>query len=196
MWDNPGGGVAGDGTLILREILERRLQDVAVATIWDPIAVSFCRAAGEGSRIPLRFGGKAGPDGGAPIDAIVEVVRAAAEGWQSFGASRVPLGPVALVRIEGTSVSVILNTNRTQTFEPDVFSNVGLDPTAESILLIKSTNHFYAGFAPMAAEIVYVDAGAPYPSDPRVTDYRKATRPLWPRVSDPHGVAFPSSGSA
>ncbi len=193
VWDNPGGGVAGDGTLVLREILARRMTDVAVATIWDPVAVSFCRAAGDGACIVLRFGGKAGPDGGAPIDASVEVVRAVDEGWQSFGASRVTLGPAALVRIEGTSVHVILNTNRAQTFEPDIFSNLGLDPLAQDILLLKSTNHFYAGFAPVAAEIIYVDAGAPYPSNPRVTDYRRMTRSIWPRVSDPHGFLSQSA---
>ncbi len=69
VWDNPGGGVAGDGTLILRRMLERGIGNFALATIWDPIAVNFCRAAGEGARLQLRFGGKAGPDGGAPIDA-------------------------------------------------------------------------------------------------------------------------------
>ena len=188
VWDNPGGGVAGDGTLILRRILERGIADVAVATVWDPIAVSFCRAAGEGAVITLRFGGKAGPDGGAPIDARVTVVRALDESWQSFGQSRVTLGATALVRLEGTTIDVILNTNRTQTFEPDVFSNLGLDPQAKSILLVKSTNHFHAGFAPIAAEVIYIDAGAPYPSDPRVTDYRKLTRPIWPRVEDPFGA--------
>ena len=69
VWDNPGGGVAGDGTLILRRMIERGIDDFAVATIWDPVAVTFCLAAGEGAHIQLRFGGKAGPDGGAPIDA-------------------------------------------------------------------------------------------------------------------------------
>ena len=66
VWDNPGGGVAGDGTLILRRMMERGFDNFAVATIWDPIAVSFCRAAGEGARLQLRFGGKCGPAGGAP----------------------------------------------------------------------------------------------------------------------------------
>ena len=188
-WDNPGGGVAGDGTLILRRIIDRGIADVAVATIWDPIAVTFCLAAGEGARIQLRFGGKAGPDGGAPIDAEVDVIRAVEEGWQSFGRSRVTLGPAALVRLVGTTIDVILNTNRTQTFEPDIFTNLGIDPMAKAILLVKSTNHFHAGFAPIAAEIVYIDAGAPYPSNPRVTAYRKLDRPIWPRVEDPHGLA-------
>jgi microcystin degradation protein MlrC len=187
VWDNPGGGVAGDGTLILRRMLERGIDRFAVATIWDPIAVTFCLAAGEGAKLPLRFGGKAGPDGGAPIDALVEVVKAVPESWQSFGASRVTLGPSALVRLAGTDIEVILNTNRTQTFEPDVFSNLGVDPTAKEILLVKSTNHFQAGFAPIAEGIVYIDAGAPYPSHPKETQYRKLAREIWPRVENPHG---------
>ena len=122
---------------------------------------NFCRAAGEGATLQLRFGGKAGPDGGAPIDATVEVLKAVPESWQSFGASRVTLGPTALVRLAGTAIEVILNTNRTQTFEPDIFSNLGVDPARKAILLVKSTNHFYAGFAPIAAKIIYIDAGAP-----------------------------------
>ncbi|PSH65609.1 microcystin LR degradation protein MlrC-like protein [Phyllobacterium brassicacearum] len=185
VWDNPGGGVAGDGTLILRRIIEGGIGNVAVATIWDPIAVTFCLAAGEGALIQLRFGGKAGPDGGAPIDARVKVMKAVEEGWQSFGKSRVTLGPAVVVRLEGTTIDVILNTNRTQTFEPDIFSNIGIDPQSKDILLVKSTNHFHAGFEPVAADIIYIDAGAPYPSNPKKTDYRKLSREIWPRVDMP-----------
>lgn len=185
VWDNPGGGVPGDGTFVLRRLLERGIDKVGVATIWDPVAVTFCHAAGEGAVIDLRFGGKAGPQAGEPIDARVKVVKVVDEGWQSFGPSRVKLGPTALVRVEGTEVDIILNTNRTQTFEPDVFSNLGVDPMAKDVLLIKSTNHFYAAFAPIAAEIVYVAAASSYPSNPRVTNYTTITRPLWPRVENP-----------
>jgi len=188
VWDNPGGGVAGDGTLILRRMIARGIDNFAVATIWDPIAVSFCRAAGEGATLQLRFGGKSGPDGGAPIDAMVEVVKAVPESWQSFGASRVTLGAAALVRLAGTKIEVILNTNRTQTFEPDIFSHLGVDPAGKAILLVKSTNHFHAGFSPIAEDIVYIDAGAPYPSNPRKTRYEKLAREIWPRVENPHGL--------
>jgi microcystin degradation protein MlrC len=189
VWDNPGGGVAGDGTVILRQMIERGIDRVGVATIWDPIAATFCHAAGEGAVIDLRFGGKAGPRAGEPLDAIVRVLKVAEEGWQSFGLSRVTLGPAALVRIQGTEIDIILNTNRTQTFEPDIFSNLGLDPLAKDILLIKSTNHFYAGFAPIAAEIIYVSAPSSYPSHPATTNYTKLTRQIWPRVANPHQLA-------
>ena len=185
IWDNPGGGVAGDGTHILREILKRGLDKVGVATIWDPMAVQFCHAAGEGAEIALRFGGKCCLEAGEPIDARVRVMNVAKDGWQSFRESRVTLGPAAVVRLDGTEIDVILNTNRTQTFEPDVFTNLGVDPLGKEILLIKSTNHFYAGFAPIAAEILYVAAPSSYPVNPRLTAYSNLTRPVWPRVEDP-----------
>ncbi len=187
-WDNPGGGVAGDGTVILSALIARGVRKVGVATIWDPVAVTFAHAAGEGAVMQLRFGGKAGPLAGAPIDAEVQVIRVAEEGWQSFGPSRVTLGRAAVVRIAGTEIDVILNTNRTQTFEPDIFSNLGIDPLGKEVLVVKSTNHFYAGFAPIAARIIYVTAPTSYPTDPARTPYRKLRRPIWPRVADPFGV--------
>ncbi|MEW9808277.1 M81 family metallopeptidase [Mesorhizobium sp. ZMM04-5] len=189
VWDNPGGGVAGDGTAILRRMMERGIDRVGLATIWDPVAVTFCHAAGEGASIQLRFGGKAGASAGEPVDASVRVMKVAAEGWQSFGQSRVTLGPAAVVRIEGTEIDIILNANRTQAYEPDIFSNMGIDPFAKDILVVKSTNHFYAGFAPIAAEVIYVSAQTSYPTDPSRTQYLKVTRPIWPRVPDPWSVA-------
>lgn len=185
VWDNPGGGVAGDGTFILRHLIEQKINNVGFATIWDPVAVTFCHAAGEGAVINLRIGGKSGPLGGEPVDACVTVVKIVDKGWQSFGPSRVPLGAAAVVRIQDTEIDIILNTNRTQTFEPDIFTNLGIHPQEKAILVVKSTNHFYAGFASVAAEIIYVDAPSSYPSNPRLTNYTKLIRPIWPRVENP-----------
>ena len=84
VWDNPGGGVAGDGTVVLRQLIERGIGRVGVATIWDPIAVTFCHAAGEGAVIDLRFGGKAGPLAGEPIDARVRVLKVGGRGLAEF----------------------------------------------------------------------------------------------------------------
>ena len=86
IWDNPGGGVAGDGTVVLRAMLERGMDNIGVATIWDPIAVTFCQAAGEGAVIDLRFGGKAGPLAGEPIDARVRVLKAVPRGMAELRA--------------------------------------------------------------------------------------------------------------
>ena len=83
---------------------------------------------------------------------------------------------------------MILNTVRAQSYDPSLFEAVGIDPLAQRILVIKSTNHFYAAFAPIAAEVIYCSAGRPYPSDPRHTAYAKARRDIWPICADPFGA--------
>ncbi|GGA94079.1 M81 family metallopeptidase [Allosediminivita pacifica] len=187
-WDNPGGGCAGDGTFVLRSLIARQVERVAVGAIWDPIAVSFCHAAGQGAHLRLRFGGKAGAEAGLPIDADIEVRHLSEEGHQSFRASRVSLGRSATVRIIGTEIDIVLISSRTQTYEPTLFSNQGVDFTGKEILLVKSTNHFHAGFDPVSSRIIHVDSPSSYPTKPALTDYRKAGRDFWPKVADPLGL--------
>ncbi|MAC78309.1 MAG: microcystin LR degradation protein MlrC-like protein [Rhodobacteraceae bacterium] len=187
-WDNPGGGCAGDGTYVLMSLIERRVDRVAVGAIWDPIAVSFCHAAGLGASLKLRFGGKAGAEAGPPIDAEVTVRHLAQEGWQSFRQSRVTLGRTAVVRINGTGIDIVLISSRSQTYEPSIFANHGVDYAAKDILLVKSTNHFHAGFAPVTSRIIHVDSPSSYPTNPAKTDYRKAGADFWPKVADPLGL--------
>jgi microcystin degradation protein MlrC len=184
IWDNPGGGVPGDSTILTRLALERGLEGVAVGSIWDPMAVRLCHAAGKGARLPLRFGGKTSAVAGDPIDAEVEILETARDAVQSFGDSVVPLGDAAAIRIAG--VDVVLNSNRAQAFSPDLFSNLGIDPLAKKILIVKSTNHFFGAFAPIAAAVLYAAVQGPYPSDPRTNGYSKLTRPIWPLCANPH----------
>lgn len=188
VWDNPGGGVPGDSTLLLRKVMEAGLTDYAFGTIWDPMAVRICFSAGEGGQLPLRFGGKTSSHGGAPVDAMVTVKKLRRNSWQSFGDSIVPLGDCALIELPDGG-EVILNSNRAQSFDPDLFSNMGVDPTAKKYLFIKSTNHFYDAFAKIAGEIVYVNVHGPYPSDPKTNGYKHLTRKVWPIVDDPFALA-------
>ncbi|CCM72118.1 M81 family metallopeptidase [Sinorhizobium meliloti] len=187
MWDNPGGGTAGDATVVLEELIARNATDTAIGTIWDPMAVQICMAAGEGAEIPLRFGAKSGPGTGRPIDGIVKVVKLVRNAEMRFGESFAPFGDAVHIRLHG--IDIILNTTRAQSFDPSLFSVMGIDPTSKKILVIKSTNHFFASFSKIASEILYCSAGTPYPNDPARTPYRRARRDIWPMTSDPHGLA-------
>ncbi|QDY70905.1 M81 family metallopeptidase [Qingshengfaniella alkalisoli] len=178
MWDNPGGGTAGDATVILQDAMDRNLTNIAFGSIWDPVAVQICHAAGEGAVLDLRLGAKSAPGTGNPIDARVEVVRNLKSAQQKFGASDVPIGDATLIRLDG--IEVILNSTRAQCFDPSLFTIFGIDPAMRDILVVKSTNHFHAAFAPIATEILYCSAGTPYPNDPRCTPYRLARRDIWP----------------
>ncbi len=186
VWDNPGGGVPGDSTIILRELLARNTQDAALATIWDPIAVRTCISAGIGADLRLRFGAKMSALGGEPIDADVTVRNIVRDAVQSFGSSVVPLGDSVWIEVGG--IDVILNTVRSQVFNPDIFSNLGIDPTDKAMLIVKSTNHFHDAFSRISDDILYAAVDGPYPNDPVSNDYKHLTRNIWPRVEDPHGV--------
>ena len=184
VWDNPGGGVAGDSTLILRQAMALGLRDIAFGTIWDPMAVRLCHAAGEGGRLSLRFGGKTSHSAGDPVDGEVLVKRVQKDAVQSFGSSVVPLGDCAVIEMDG--IEIVLNSNRAEAFSPDLFTGLGIDAAARKILVVKSTNHFHGAFAPLAADILYAAVDGPYPNDPRTNAYTRVNRKLWPIVDAPH----------
>ena len=184
VWDNPGGGVPGDSTIILREMIRRKVQNAALATIWDPIAVRTCMSAGENTKLYLRFGGKMSQAGGDPIDSQVTVCRIMVDAVQSFGESIVSLGDSVWVNVEG--IDVILNTVRSQVFSPDVFSNFGIVPTKKAILVVKSTNHFHNAFSDISSNIMYVAIDGLYPNNPSTNGYRNLKRQLWPLINNPH----------
>jgi microcystin degradation protein MlrC len=188
VWDNPGGGVPGDGTIILNEMLSRNLENAALASIWDPIAVRTCISAGERARLRLRFGGKMSPDGGDPIDADVIVRKVVRDAVQSFGRSVVPLGDSVWIDVEG--IAVILNTVRSQVFNPDIFFNLGINPKEKELLVVKSTNHFHDAFSHISSNIIYAAVDGPYPNNPVTNDYKHLIRPIWPIEEDPHGTLF------
>ena len=183
LWDNPGGGTAGDATVVLQELLDRGATDTAIGTIWDPMAVQICMAAGEGAEIPLRFGAKSAPGTGNPIDGHVKIVRLVTNAEMRFGESFAPFGDAAHIQLDG--IDIILNSTRAQSFDPSLFSVMGIEPATKKILVIKSTNHFYASFSKIASQILYCSAGTPYPNNPARTPYRRARKDIWPMVADP-----------
>ncbi|MHB2169594.1 M81 family metallopeptidase [Alsobacter sp. R-9] len=189
-WDNPGGGVAGDSTFLLHELLKHPDISSAAGALWDPVAVAFCRAAGVGATFDLRIGGKVAPSSGPPVDARVEVMAVSNDLVVPFQESFVSLGAAAAVRIGG--LKVVLSSKRAQTFHPAVFENLGIQLAHCRIVVVKSASHFHAAFAPIARAIIYVNCGGPYPPDPAVIPYTKIRRPISPLDADATPEVWPS----
>lgn len=176
--DNAGGGAPSDNTTILRRLIERHVDNAALGPIWDPIAVRLCFDAGPGGELALRFGGKVGPTSGQPVDARVTVIGLARDASQSFGPTRVPLGDCAAVRVGG--IDVVLISNRTQALGLELFRNVGIEPVAKKLVVVKSTNHFMGNFGPIAKQVIYVESDGPLCRDYRRIPYTRVQRPIWP----------------
>ena len=182
--DNAGGGAPSDNTAILRRLVERGVSGAAIGLFWDPQAVQFCLEAGVGSRFLLRIGGKCGPASGEPVDLMVTVRAAVVEHVQTgLSGGRLSLGPSAWVSADG--IDIVLISKRHQTFAPDAFTGLGMTLADKRMIVVKSTQHFHAAFAPIAHAIRYVSAPGAIPPDYAAIPYTQRTVPFWPLVEDP-----------
>lgn len=184
--DNPGGGAAGDSTFILRALLERNVQNAALAMLWDPGAVRVAERAGEGARLSLRIGGKTGSASGAPLDVEATVLRLRTDATQKAFGSTTPIGPAAALQIEG--VTVIVSSIREQVHDIACFTEFGVDVASMKLLVVKSAQHFHASFAPIAPMILYAAPPGTVTSDFSSLPYEKIKRPIWPIDQTPFEV--------
>ena len=186
--DNAGGGAPSDSTFVLQALLDRGVTNAALAMIWDPIVVQLAHSAGVGATLSVRLGGKMGPMSGDPLDLTVTVTGLCRDMVQQWPQGEndplsIPCGDSAALHCRG--IDIIVNSKRSQTFSPDVFRNLGLDPLQKRLLVVKSTQHFYAGFAPIASEVIYM--AGPGAIAPRFTEipYQRADLRKYPWLDDP-----------
>jgi microcystin degradation protein MlrC len=183
--DNTGGGAPGDSTFFLDALIKRRIANVAVGPLYDPIAVSVCQDGGTGARLRLRIGGKLGPESGDPLDVDCTVIGLANRVVQTLNGGPSSLGACAAVRIhvpgDDHGIDVLLTTRRVQAGSPELFSGAGIDPTTKRIIVVKSTQHFYAGFAPISARVIYTGDRGALAADMRTIPYKRVrTSDYWP----------------
>jgi microcystin degradation protein MlrC len=176
--DNPGGGAASDSTFFLRRLIERGITNAAVGPVWDPIAVRIAFEAGAGAKLRLRIGGKISPLSGEPLDLECTVKALRPEMMMTGLAGMMPLGDCALVEANG--VEIVLITLRNQALSTDLFTQLGCDLAQKKIVVVKSSQHFYASFSKIAKHVIYGDAPGAVTSDLKTLPYRKIRRPKWP----------------
>jgi len=177
--DNAGGGAPSDATFILERVLARGITDVATGPFWDPVAVQLCFEAGEGARIQLRIGGKVAPVSGQPLDLDCEIVALKRDAIMT-GLAGTPalLGDVAIVRSQG--VTIALTTNRTQAMGTDLFTQFGIDLQAMKLIIVKSSQHFYASYSQVGRHVIYVETPGAITTDYNALPYTKRKLPKWP----------------
>lgn len=185
--DNAGGGAPSDSTFVLAELLRRGVRDAAVAPLWDPGAVRVAFAAEVGTEIDIRLGGKATRDSGLPLDVHARVkglCRDLIQRWpQLDGFAEMPVGDAACLDVEGIDVVVV--SQRDQAFGLELFTAFGIDPARLRLLVLKSANHFRAAYDPLAADVVYTDAGGALPGNPIDIGYKRFDRDAYPWLEDP-----------
>jgi microcystin degradation protein MlrC len=191
--DNAGGGAASDSTFILDAMLKKGIKSGAIGMFWDPMAVRIAFEVGEGAELDIRLGGKLGPLSGPALDVRARVTGLKRDAMVAFGGrdkTYVPVGDMAAFDVAG--IAVVCNTLRSQCKSVDCFTNVGVDPAAKKVVVVKSMQsmqHFHAAYAPIASEILYVAVPGTVAPSFREMTYLKASKAQWPFVEDPFAGA-------
>ena len=179
--DNPGGGSPGDATHVLRALLESDVRPATFGFICDPEVVDAAIDAGVGGTIHARLGGKHDELHGQPIE-VTAYVQCLTDGrfvlQEMMRGFALNLGPTARLVIDG--VDVIVTSKPWQTLDKEVFVLHGIDVTRYKLVVLKSSQHFRAGFKDVAARIITADSPGLTTQRVELLDRHHAPKPLWP----------------
>lgn len=150
--DNPGAGGSSDTTGILRALVRHDVQNAAIGLIVDPAAALAAHHAGVGKTVHLALGGHSGIPDDAPLEADYVVEQISDGRFDTHGAFyrgfHMDLGPSACLRLGG--VRIVVASNKVQMADQEMFRFVGIEPTRQAILVLKSSAHFRADFTSIA----------------------------------------------
>lgn len=184
--DNPGGGAPGDATHLLRALLAAKAPETCFGAMCDAATARQAHDAGPGATIEVSLGGRSGPLYGEPITAKATVV-ALSDGRFTASSPMMAgmpfdLGPSCRLEIDG--IDVVVTSRRSQVFDQEIFLLHGIDVTTSKIVALKSSQHFRAGFAPIAAEIIRADTPGATTIDLHSIPFQRLKGDFWPLQPD------------
>lgn len=179
--DNVGGGATGDGTTLLRLMLEQRASDAA-CVIWDPVAAAEAARIGAGGTFRGRIGGRTLPLYGDPVE-IEGTVTFSGEvryrrdaGWMT--GQPATMGLVGTIRVDG--VSVIVTSERTIPFDTLHLRLPGVEPTRTKMVSMKCGSAWATAFGEMAVGHAYVDTPGICTSNLERLSFTRLPHPFYP----------------
>jgi len=180
--DAPGGGGSGDGTVILKALLDRGARNVAVGSIRDPNVVSQAIDIGVGKKITTELGSKTDKFAGKPLN-ITGRVRSISDG--TYISARTGLestmGRTVVLIVDG--IEILVTEKKSDGF-PETFRSVGIEPLKRIAVVVKSNIHYRAPYEPIAKEIIEVDSPGLAIQDAcrldKVFGYKNVRRPIFP----------------
>lgn len=187
--DNPGGGTPGDGTHLLRALVDAAPDGACFGFIFDPAVAARAAEAGPGATIEVELGGRHGTLHGDPV-AAAAYVKSVTDGRFVYTNPMIAgvvadLGPSCRLQLGGRDgLDVIVTSKRSQTLDPEVFTLHGIDVTTRRIVGVKGSVHFRAGFRDLATEIVTADSPGLTTLDVTVFAHERAPGSVWPHQPD------------
>ena len=185
MSDNPGGGGPGDGTHLLRAMLEKNIEGSAFGYIYDPEAVQQAKAAGIGGTICVLLGGKLEDEKfhGKPVR--IEKARICKLSEGNMVATTPLMSGIAgslgdTATLEVGNLKIVVASVANQTYDDRPFFVGGIDIQQMKLLGLKSSQHFRAFYDKVATDIITADPIGIVTSNLSVFKYYHLKRPVYP----------------
>lgn len=184
--DNIGGGAPGDGTGLLRALLERDVPS-AVLIINDPLAVADLQRIGTGASMTLDVGGKGSKLDPGPVRLTVTLLSTSDGRFDledphshlaSMSGMHVDMGRCAVVRHRG--ITLLLTSRKTPPFDLGQLRSQGIEPTEFELLCVKAAVAHRQVYDPIAAAHYSVDTPGPCSSNLQALPFTRIRRPIHP----------------
>ncbi|AUT44554.1 M81 family metallopeptidase [Achromobacter sp. AONIH1] len=185
-YDNTGSGGTMDTTAVLAEMLRQGLDNAVFYAICDPQAAREAAAAGVGSQIRIKLGGKV----------AMPAIRQASEPLEISGRVKLVFDGVYLNRgpmyrgvrndtgltvvIDTGSVEIVVVSRHQEPFDVNCLLSAGIDPLQKRYVALKSRVHWRAGFSDMATDIIECTGVGVTTSDYGQLEFKRVRRPIYP----------------
>jgi microcystin degradation protein MlrC len=180
--DATTSGSTGDGTAILKELIQYDWPRPALVPLVEPELIEEAQSRGVGAEWEATVGGIRAPQFSWPLTLSLRVERLFDARFVLSGhlAEKLPIdmGPSAVLR--HGNVHLVVTSRSGPHFAPQFFEAAGFDPFAASVLVAKSPCGFRAAYAARAQQIIMVRGRGCAPSDFWTYPYQHIPRPLWP----------------
>lgn len=184
--DVAGSGGSTDVPVVLAEVIRQGLTNICAGPFWDPETVQRLLAAGEGAEVSVELGGKVDFPNigvmGTPLT-LTGKVKAITDGKFVVTSPKntgmhISLGDTAVLAVG--DIEIVICSHRHEPFDLGVFTHAGIDPAQKSYILIKSRQHFRAGFEPILKDVVMVSGPGICTSDYSLFPWKNVRRPIYP----------------
>ena len=167
--DNTTAGAVGDIPLCLDRLLKAQVPSAVVAGLADAAAIANCAEAGIGATVEVKLGGKLDTIHGQPLRVRGQVL--------NLFDGDPERGQQAVLQVD--NVKVIITEKRTAFTDVANFTQVGVDPLAHKIVVVKLGYLFpdLLRVAPLAYMALTPGAAA---QDLANLPYRRIERPMFP----------------
>lgn len=198
--DVAGSGGSTDVTDVLAEVIAQGLENVCAGPFCDPATVAQMQDAGVGAEVTIALGGKtdfpAIGHEGSPLS-VTGRVRCITDGTFTVTGPKNTgvqenVGRTAV--LDTGSIEILVTSHRHEPYDLGIFTHAGVDPARKAFILLKTRQHFRAGFEPIMKDVVMVSGPGICTSDYGVLPWRNVRRPVYPLDRDIE-VSLPGSGA-